>query len=231
MTFEPSRELTDELDALSTLCEEARKSLPRINEKRNPDDVQHQVLFISLVRVIKYFDAYLQLARTGYGEPAASLVRSVYEASLWMRWCLKSKENAETYFNASKGEAIRMINKLLSLKLKRLTDFPDNTVAQEMLSSRLKTLRLPSWDKLARETGLEGLHALVYPMLSAMSHGTLLFMGERNKNVSPTPDSENILPFIPVAHNVFRDCCLVCEQWILNGAYHPVPDVSKLMAQ
>jgi len=58
-------------------------------------DNMHQALFIDLVRVIKFFDAYLLLVRNGYGEPAACLIRSIYETDLWMRWSLISRENAE----------------------------------------------------------------------------------------------------------------------------------------
>ncbi|MCX6141824.1 MAG: DUF5677 domain-containing protein [Ignavibacteriales bacterium] len=234
MTFEPFKELADELEVLSTLCQEAERALPTIDQKRNPNDTQHQVLFLSLVRVIKYFDAYLQLARTGYGEPAASLVRSIHEASLWMRWSLISKNNAEVYFNASKGEAIRIANKLLARNLIRLTNFPDQTLAQEMLKSHLKNFKFPSWDQLAKETGLEDLHSIVYPFLSAMSHGSWLFMGEgilKDKTVSPLPDFQNILPYLSIANNTFRDCYLVCKEWILHGRLHPVPDIRKLMTR
>lgn len=234
MAFRPSDELTAQLDDLAAMCEEARNKLNEINNKRNSNDIQHQVLFISLVRAIKYFDAYLQLAKSGHGEPSAALVRSIYEASLWMRWSLQSKQNAEVYFNASKGEAIRMINKLLSRHLIQITKYPDQKVASEMLNSHFKAVKLPSWVDLARQTGLEDLHALIYPMLSAMSHGSLLFMGERimkNKTISPMSDSYNILVFVPVANNVFRDCFLLCEKWICHGRVHPITDVRNLMTQ
>jgi len=231
MTFLPSEELINQLDELSALCADARNNLNRINDKRNATDVQHQVLFISLVRTIKYFEAYLQLARSGFGEPAAALLRSIYEASLWMRWSLQSKQNAEIYFGASKGEAIRMLKKLLNRGLIQLNKYPEEKVAREMLNSHLKAVKLPSWDELARQSGLEDLHALIYPQLSAMSHGSLLFIGGRNNIISPVADSENILSFIPVANNIFRDCYILCEEWILHGRLHPVPDFRKLMAQ
>ena len=234
MTFELPKKISDRLDEVARLCEDANKALPMINNTRNSHDVQHQVLFILLVRAIKYLDAYLFLARAGYGEPAISLVRSIYEASLWMRWSSKSKSNAEKYFDASKGESIRMANKLVSRNLARFTGPGNQKDFQEMLQDELAKTKFPTWEQLAAEVGQQDLHALIYPLLSAMSHGTLMSMGERlvkDKTLSPGPDSDNILPYISIANNVFNDCYLVCGEWVVNGKLRPVPDTRKLMKQ
>ena len=225
--------VTEKFKIIRDLNECAKMDLAFINQKRNPGDVQHQVLFICLVRVVKYFDAYLMLAEKGYGEPAAALLRSIYEASLWMRWSLISMENAETYFDGSKGEALRMLKSFFDRGLAKLTGIADQKRVEQTLGIRLKSYRLPKWAKLAEESGLADLHALIYPMLSGMSHGSMLFLGERvldDKSVSPIPDEKNVEPFISIANNILRDCHLVCRQWIVHGELHPIPDVRRLLS-
>jgi len=231
VAFSLPNEISDELVKLQKMNEDIKNNLNMISEKRNKKDVQHQVLFISLVRVVKYFDAYLLLARNGYGEPAVCLLRSIFEASLWMRWSLKKYENAEIYFNASKAEAIRMLEITISKNLGRIKDTPDPELVRQLLKSKIKEYKLPGWHKMANDTDLGDLYAMIYPLLSAMSHGTMMFLGERVKNmeVSPEADQKNIKPFIAIAHNLLRDCYLVCRQWIINGKLRPVPDFRKLM--
>jgi hypothetical protein len=234
MSFTLPNEVINKLNQLQDLNNSGRSTLTTINQKRNPNDVQHQVLFVSLVRVLKYFDGYLILAKGGYGEPAACVLRSVYEASLWMRWSLINKENAQKYFDGSKGEALRMAEKVFSRGLAQLRGAPDQEEARQLIKSSIKSLKLPPWEDLARDCGQYDLHVLIYPMLSAMSHGSMLFLGERvldDKSVSKVADEKNIEPFIPIANNVLRDCIFVCHEWIVNGRLHPVPDIRKLMTQ
>lgn len=234
MTFTLPDRLALKFAQLRELNDSVRASLPTINEKRNANDIRHQVVFISLVRVIKYFDAYLLLAENGYGEPAASLLRSIYEASLWMRWSVISDGNAQRYFDASKGEALRWGDKLFNRGLAQLANAPDQEEAKRLVKSSLKSFRLPTWEELAKDTGLADLHAVIYPMLSAMSHGSMLFLGERilgDKSVSPEPDEMNIELFIPIANNVLLDCSRVCHDWIVNGRLRPVSDIRKLMTR
>ena len=75
------------------------------------------------------------------------------------------------------------------------------------------------------------MYALVYKFMSAMSHGTFLFLGERfiYQRVSPNPDFKNIEPFIPIANNILRDCVLVAEMWIEENKIREVPNVKELV--
>ena len=232
MTVNLSKKLKSDLELLKQLSDSAKISLGEIEKNRNANDTQHQVLMLSLVRAIKYFDAYLMLVENGYGEPAATLVRSIYETNLWMRWSLVKKENADRYFNASKGETLRMAKKLNDRGLARFVNAQNREEMTNLVIGEIKAFEMPRWEELARESGLSDLHALVYPILSGMSHGNLLSMGERileDKKVSPLADEKNIELFIPIANNVFRDCHLLCEEWIVNGKLHPIPNVRKLL--
>ncbi|MCK9209730.1 MAG: DUF5677 domain-containing protein [Ignavibacteriaceae bacterium] len=232
ISFSLPDNLLGKLCTLKDLNDAVKKDLILINEIRNASDIQHQVLFINLVRVLKYFDSYLLLVQKGYGEPAAALLRSIYEANIWMRWSLVKPENAQLYFDGSKGDALRMIEKLLSRNLAKLSNAPDPEIVREQLRNKLKEWRLPRWDDMAVECGMGDIHAYVYPFLSAMSHGSWLFIGERlldDKSVSPLPDEKNIEPFIPIANNILRDCYLLCDKWIRNKKLHPLPDFRNLM--
>ena len=82
--FEESseEEILKQLENLEKLSEDAKHNYDCLIPKRNPKDLQHQILLLSLSRVCKYFDAYLILAKNGYGEPAVNLLRSIFEASL-----------------------------------------------------------------------------------------------------------------------------------------------------
>jgi hypothetical protein len=234
MDFSLPNRIQKKLQPLRELNDAAKKNLILINEIRNPSDVQHQTLFVNLVRVLKYFDSYLLLVQSGYGEPAAALLRSIYEANIWMRWSLVKPENAQLYFDGSKGEALRTLEKLLSKNLAKLNNAPDPEIIRERLRSKLKEWRLPRWDDMAGECGMGDIHAYVYPFLSAMSHGSWLFIGERildDKTGLPLPDEKNIEPFIAIANNTLRDCYLLCEEWIRNKKLHPLPDYRNLMTR
>jgi len=234
MSFLLPEHLSEKLRLLNELCDAAKTNLIRINETHNANDVQHQVLVINLVRVLKYFDSYLLLVKSGYGEPAAVLLRSIYEANVWMRWSLVKPYNAQLYFDGSKGEALRIAEKWFSKNLATLNNAPDPDIMRERLRNKQKEWRLPRWDEMASECGMGDIHALVYPFLSAMSHGSWLFMGERileNKTVSPFPDEKNIEPFIAIASNTLRDCYLVCEEWIIHNRLRPLPDYRSLMTR
>jgi len=226
-------EINEKLDELERMKDNAKNDLYLLKEKRNPNDIQHQVLFICLIRVVKYFESYLLLAKSGYGEPAACILRSVFEALIWMRWSLIEYKNAEIYFNSSKSEAIRMTEKILSKNLAKIKNAPDPDKVKRLLKDIVKQYKFPDWEKMAKDSGLGDLYTLIYPVLSAMSHGSMMFFGSRleKRELSPEPDCDNIIEFIPIANNVFRDCYLVSEEWILNGKRHPVPDYRKLMCK
>lgn len=226
-------QINEKLEELMKLKDNAKNKLYFLEKKRNPKDLQHQVLFISLIRVVKYFESYLLLAKNGYGEPAACILRSIFEALIWMRWSLIDYKNAEIYFNSSKGEAIRMMEKILSKNLAKIKNAPDPDKVKRLLKDIVKQYKLPNWEKMSKDSGLGDLYTLIYPVLSAMSHGSMMFFGSRleKRKLSPEPDCDNIIEFISIANNVFRDCYLVSEEWILDGKLHPVPDYRKLMCK
>lgn len=231
--FEESskEEILKQLENLEKLSEDAKHNYNCLIPKRNPKDLQHQILLLSLSRVCKYFDAYLILAKNGYGEPAVNILRSIFEASLWMRWILIKKENAERYFNSSKGEAIRIAQKNIGRGLAKIKNAPDPELMKKMLEDEAKRNTLPRWEELATETGMMDMYVLIYKFMSAMSHGTFLFPGERfmDQRVSPNPDFKNIEPFIPIANNLLRDCVLVAEIWIEENKIRETPDVKDLV--
>jgi hypothetical protein len=224
-------EILKQLEDLEKLSDDAKHNYDYLISKRNPKDLQHQILLLSLSRACKYFDGYLMLAKNGYGEPAVNLLRSIFEASLWMRWILISKENAKKYYNSSKGEAIRIAQKNIGRGLAKIKNAPDPGLMKKMLDDEARKNILPRWEDLANETGMMDMYVLVYKFMAAMCHGTFLFLGERfmNQRVSPDPDFKNIEPFIPIANNLLRDCVLVAEMWIEENKIREAPNVKELV--
>ena len=102
---------------------------------------------------------------------------------------------------------------------------------KKMLENEAKKNTLPRWEELANETGMMDMYVLTYKFMSAMSHGTFLFLGERfmDQRVSPNPDFKNIEPFIAIANNLLRDCVLVAEMWIEENKIRETPDVKELV--
>jgi len=221
-----------QLVSLETLGNDTKREYNNLLLKGDPKDLQHQILLFSLARVCKYFDAYLVLAKSGYGEPSVNLLRSIFEASLWMRWILISKENAERYFNASKGESIRIAQVNIGRGLAKINKMLDPELIKKMLADEAKNNYLPDWKDLAKETGMGDLYALTYKFMSAMIHGTFLSLGERiiGQKISPDPDYLNIEPFIPLANNLLRDCILVTKKWIEEKKIRECPDIKALIA-
>lgn len=225
-------ELQQKLLELEQMNNNFRNKLVDISNAVNRKNIQHRVLFYSLIRVIKYFDAYLLLTKNGYGEPAACILRSIFEANIWMRWSLIKPENAERYFNSWKKDAAKTMRKLIEFGLGRISG--PNVPAQEEIQKMLKECETenayPRWQSMAKDSGLEVLFTSIYPVLSAMSHGSWLSVFERTgkDGLSPFPDNLNIEPFIGIARDTLIDCYSVCEQWIIHKQLHPPEDYLKL---
>jgi len=224
-------EVLIKVEHLENLFKDVRHNYDYLVSKRKPDDLQHQILLLSLSRIIKYFDAYLLLSKNGFGEPGITLLRSLFEASLWMRWILISKENAQKYFDSSKGEAIRIAQRNYGRGLLKIENAPEPEIIKKMLEDEAKKYILPKWEDITKDTGMMDLYVLVYKMMSAMSHGTFLFLGEKfmDQRVSPDPDYKNIEPFYEIANNLLRDCYIVAEMWIEENKIREVPNVKELL--
>ncbi len=222
--------LSEAIEDLDGLLGRSKARFDELVARRDSGNIRDQVATISLARILKYTDAFLLLVRNGYGEPAACLLRSVFEGYLWIRWSLLSAENAQTYFDSGKGEGIRLLEKLISRGLFEARDrssgkVPDKDLIRTMLKDELKGSRPPKWDDMAKQAGLSDIFVLIYPMLSGMAHGSLLFLGERMERGTVSPDAnwDSIEPFLPMAHNLVLDSLRVTEHWILHRENQPPP--------
>ncbi len=217
----------EKIKTLKKLNDNVKQDYKMLLQKINPTDIQHQVLIINLSRVIKFFDAYLLLAENGYGEPAATLIRSIYDASVWMRWSLIKTENAQKYLDSGKSEALRIAKRLEGrgiVKIKKIGR-QKNAAIESIRSNKFKY-----WEIMAKEAGLEDWHKLIYGWLSSMSHGNTLAFGDQpiNEPISFEPSDKNIKIFFPIAKHLLLDCMLVCLEWILNNQLHPVSSIPNV---
>lgn len=223
-SFQLNKENYEKIQDLEKLHSYFYQNSIKIIESRNPNSIQHQLLFISMVRIIKYIDSYLILVKKGYGEPANCILRSIFEGILWMRWSVMSRENAMIYFDSGKTELNNMVVNLIHEGL--IPCIYDKEELKTKIKKRYINVSFPSWKKMARDVGLINFYKTVYPMLSAMSHGSYIFFGERinEKKLSTEPDNKNILPFLGIANILYTDAFKLLEQFILENKIYPLTE-------
>jgi hypothetical protein len=217
------------LDSLNNYIKENLQSLLDIQA---PPDIRHRVLLTSLCRLVEYFDAYLFLAKRGYAEPSSVILRSCYEGYLWMRYSVISEENAQYYIDGSAEQIVSMGKKLIRQKLMQLNDTTNGNIIDSQIINNVKANEPPSWQKMANTTGLGDLHALIYPYLSSLSHGSIIF--KRKRIVSdgilyPYSDPRDIEPFTEIAIIIFKDAYEVCSKWIKLNELAPPTNISLII--
>ena len=222
-----NKEIQEQLDIFKSMSLSSKEAAEQLNKIRDKSNIQQTVLLISLVRVIKYFDAYILLVENGFGEPASDLIRSMYHTLLWMRWSLISKENAEIYFNTGGEDLKRMLNKSIHRGIINIEGAEDPQKILETLYEMTKNINKPRVQQQADETGYSDTHMLIYTTLAGISHGSINLF-KNDKTCSYMPDDENIEPFFAIANNIFIDCTIVAEQYFKQGTIRPVPDTFKL---
>ena len=221
-----------ELEKLNELHKSIKERSTPLLQSRNQSNIQHQVLMICLARIIKYIDSIILLFHNGYGEPASCIIRSVFEGVLWMRWSLISVDNANFYFNSGKNEAMKMAQKLASRGLMYFEGTDNQKHIMELLEKELTNSSYKSWSQMARACGLSNVYFSVYPLLSAMAHGSFMFLGERldKKSMSVDPDNYNILPFIGLARMFYRDAFNLTYDFIHNNKIHPLDEYGLFLS-
>lgn len=200
----------------------SRKNFLSLSIKCDPNDSKDKILLMLWSKVIKDLDAFTLLIDSGLGESGAKLLRSVYHSYLWMRWILIG-DNVVTYQKASEYSAIQMMRAIFQHGLASFDTAIKPDEVKNKLKQEIKKESFPRIEKMAVDTKVEKLHALIYPMLSAIDHGNMMFMGERleSKIVSIFPDELNIIPFFYPANLLLEESALLCKEWIENDTIRP----------
>ena len=119
-----------------------------------------------------------------------------------------------------------MMEKMISKGIANINvqDEEIRATMREMIKSEIKKHKYPSFEQMANECGLGNHFAFFYHMLSSMSHGNFMSIGERHKTLefSCDQDERNISSFIIIAELVQDDCYGLCREWIVNGNLHPI---------
>jgi len=183
--------------------------------KRDLKDPRDTVLLMLLSKITKDFEAYVLLIDKRLGEPAAKLLRSIYHSYLWMRWILLN-DNVSHYLKSSEYASLRMARSISGRGLVDLDSLENSEEARAKLDQEMEKKSFPSPETMAKETNCGDLHALIYPGLSAMDHGNMMFMGERlnDKKISISSDELNIIPFFFPASLLIEESTLLCKEWI-----------------
>ncbi len=148
------------------------------------------------------------------------MLRCIYETYLWTRWILIDPKNAQQYWDIGKREAARLTGKMVGQYEIKIRDFPkDSHVRQAYSDRQAKSIDLPDPSRLAATVGVQRLHDAVYPLLSWMTHGNILSLGEgmlasTNGQSVPTGASElNVMLFDVMAARVGEACVEILETW------------------
>lgn len=226
-----NEEIRQQAEKFRLMLDDARQLGVRLEPARRREARTDQALALLYCRALKFFDAYLCLIEARLGEPAAALVRSLYETSLLMRWVLRGEPQAIGFLLSGQDEArrhLRYVAGHLSAAGMKPPELPEQTVWSD---EERRSPRPPGWEKLSGVVGLRDLHDLLYGMLSASAHGNLLGFGEEfiRGLVSGGPSPYNIAPLFPAANNVFLDCQRVYLTWIDERRIYDPPDVKALM--
>jgi hypothetical protein len=218
---------------LKKFNQEVKDNYDRLVNNYDIDNLQNKAVVICLSKVCKDVDAYIILGELGYGEQSAIIIRSMFETTLWMRWVLISERNTKIFYDTPKVETKKMFNKIYGRDLVKLKNAPDPELIKKFLKEDLKHIIVPTTDDLAKDTNMEDLKALIYPQLSALSHGGYASHGEYivKKTISPKPDYLNIIPFIPVVNNLLNDANLVAVNWLLYKKIYVMPDIRESLSK
>ncbi len=227
MTYKVNKETEDQIEQFKKMSYSAKKTIELLNTKYDKTNVQHTVLMVSLARAIQYFDAYLDLVEKGFVEPSATLLRSIYHTLIWMRWSVLNMNNANIYFNIGLEEMKKMLKALQSRDILDFKNAPDPEKVKRLLKEITDKIDMPHISDMVKDIGYGDTHAMIYPTLAAISHGSLMLVNN-NKKFSYIPEGTDIEKYFEVANNLFRDCVLVCEEFIKDGTIRKVPDIKKL---
>lgn len=179
-------------------------------QNRSAED---KALTILAYRAIKFLNAYLLVARAGFWEPSAALIRSIYETYLWSRWVMIG--NGQFYLETGKIQA-----QLVAKKLKKHGEWRYN---DDIFSDKLKNL--PPWSEIAKQTDMESFHDTFYPSYSNYSHGNLYGSVDYiNQHFTFESDFSYMMDeTTKVSHGLAQLLLTLYEEWWAKGTIAPPP--------
>lgn len=218
----PASELVTSLNEIANFSESlkscVRKHADQKIQKRSPDDLAAMIL---AYRAIKFMDAYLLVARGGFLEPSAALIRSLYETYLYSRWVLSG--NGQMWLDAGKSQMLRV-----AAGLHKHNFLSPNTPGHSILTDPAAKAKakadpqVPHWSELAKQTNMEQYHDLFYPHFSNWSHGN--FAGSViDSQVTFLPDFSSMEFPVAVARGLAAQISTLFDEWWTTRTIAPAP--------
>ncbi|HEY5534396.1 MAG TPA: DUF5677 domain-containing protein [Ignavibacteria bacterium] len=229
MTEEQYLLLEGQIIALDILYKDSSLFSEQLQSQFGKTSFDEFILLILFKRVIKFLRAYIILIKNGLSEPSMSIVRSIFETDLLIRWCIKDKDNVKKYFKEGKSSAIIMLDNLT--KNKYFSTEKQKTIEEALNKYNKEKINFTKWKDIAKDTGMLEIFNFVYPVLSAMSHGSLMSISGQveEKEISIDSDFVNISASLPLANNFVVDCYTLCGEWMYNKNIRPVPNLLTLL--
>jgi len=215
--------------SLEKLFDDISFTIDKLENASNKNNFQEFLIVILLKRTLKFLNAYLILIRKNLSEPSMAIVRSIFEASLLIRWCLIDQENVKKYLKVGQSSASKMIENLINNKY--YDGDKQKKLEEAYAQSNKDKVSYTQWKEMAKVTGMTEIFNFVYPVLSAMSHGSLMAISAQveKSDLSEDVDSINIAASIPLANNFANDCYILCGEWIYNKKIRPAPNLRDLL--
>lgn len=238
----PTEALIAIFDEMGRLSENLKASVRQHRDinKRSADDAAGMIL---AYRAIKFIDAYLLVARQGYHEPSATLARAIYETYLFARWVLAG--NGEKYENTFLYKLEEVVKKF-DKHGKTSSEARSALAERQKIASSKKTGRKqgsnsrssaekegvpPPVGELARQTGMERYHELVYEMLCSYAHGNCLgsvdalSSGGNEYRVTFQPDFQAMQLTAGLTGGLARALFDLFNQFWANGKLAGIPQI------
>lgn len=178
------------------------------------DDKQHKVLRALSMIVVSDFQALLVLCVNGFGLQAAKIARTMFEASVNIRYLLKFPHEIDNFVDFHQFSNKLFFDHLVEFAPEQAALLPAADVQEtkeiyERIKSRFPD-RPPAWTKKslltrAKEGGSTVLYWMLYPNLSGMVHGDIRAIltnsNDATMTVDQPPSTKWIEPALAIGHH------------------------------
>lgn len=231
MTEEQNSQINEQVRALETLHNDSSLFFEQLQTQFGKNNFTEFLMLIQFKRAIRFLLSYIILIKNGLSEPSMAIIRSIFETSLLIRWLIQDTKNVTKYYKEGKSNARIVLENLVNNKY-----FPEDkqkTLEDALSKYDKEKIIFTKWKDIAKETGMLEIFNFVYPVLSSMSHGSLMSIGGQvdKKEISADSDYINISASLPLANNFMIDCYILCAEWMYNKRIRPVPNLSLLLTK
>lgn len=218
-----SHDLQIEIDGLRHENKNAKNNVEDF-KARHFNTFREDALIYILKRAIELVEGCDLLTEDKLVVPIRSLTRDLLESLFWVRWVTLSKENAQTFVDATGNEMKRLARVNLNTGHAKVYDrATGKDVTKDFLSSEWADnilRRLKIFD-IAKDGGLEKLYRQIYGFLSLYTHGITFGLEENSDG--------GLVDILAVTNVVMGGINLVVRDWIVRRKQTDIVDLYAVL--